>query len=280
MRIIKAQPKREARIFPANSDAVSAAFTRAAKFLEIDDLHLRDMRHEGASRLFEMGLSIPRVAAVTGHRSWQSQKRYTHLRHEGDRFARWKWLDVAAPPKNSPLDQDLGGACVPIAARFQVCDSCRHGFEYHRPPQEFALQNIDLLSQVAVRLKAELCSHHIPALYIHTVNSTTHTSLRTNPILYIHTVITGPTMKPEPADCPICHAAAERTRQRGGRGFKYSCPTCGTYEVTSALLGCGARPPASAREELARLRAYGYKPRVEFHARDGIRIGPSRSGGA
>ncbi|MFJ1260310.1 tyrosine-type recombinase/integrase [Cupriavidus sp. CuC1] len=117
MRIIKAQPKREARIFPANSDAVSAAFTRAAKFLEIDDLHLRDMRHEGASRLFEMGLSIPRVAAVTGHRSWQSQKRYTHLRHEGDRFARWKWLDVAAPPKNSPLDQDLGGACVPIACK-------------------------------------------------------------------------------------------------------------------------------------------------------------------
>jgi hypothetical protein len=51
-------------------------------------------------------------------------------------------------------------------------------------------------------------------------------------------------MKPDSADCP---AAAVRMRQRGGRGFKYACPTCGTYEVTSALLGCGARPPASAR---------------------------------
>jgi integrase len=104
MRIILAQPKREARIFPVSSDAVSTAFTRAAKVLAIDDLHLHDMRHEGASRLFEMGLSIPRVAAVTGHRSWQSLKRYTHLRHDGDRFADWKWLDVVAPPKPSPAE--------------------------------------------------------------------------------------------------------------------------------------------------------------------------------
>lgn len=106
MRIILAQPKREARIFPVSSDAVSTAFTRAAKFLEIDDLHLHDMRHEGASRLFEMGLSIPRVAAVTGHRSWQSLKRYTHLRHVGDRFVGWKWLDVIAPPELSAQDSN------------------------------------------------------------------------------------------------------------------------------------------------------------------------------
>lgn len=66
---------------------MSAAFTRACKLLGIDDLHLHDMRHEGTSRLFEMGLTIPRVAAVTGHRSRASLQRYTHLRHTGDRFA-------------------------------------------------------------------------------------------------------------------------------------------------------------------------------------------------
>ncbi|WP_244133623.1 tyrosine-type recombinase/integrase [Burkholderia gladioli] len=48
-------------------------------------MHFHDLRHEGASRLFEMGLNIPHVAAVTGHRSWSSLKRYTHLRHVGDR---------------------------------------------------------------------------------------------------------------------------------------------------------------------------------------------------
>jgi integrase len=97
LRIVLAQPRRKDRIFPAGHDAVSAAFTRACKMLGIEDLHLHDMRHEGASRLFEMGMNIPHVAAVTGHRSWASLKRYTHLRHTGDRFAGWKWLDKIAP---------------------------------------------------------------------------------------------------------------------------------------------------------------------------------------
>jgi integrase len=98
MRIIQAQPHKTGRIFRANPDAISAAFTRACQFLTIKDLRFHDLRHEGASRLFEMGLTIPHVAAVTGHRSWSSLQRYTHLRHTGDRFAGWKWLDQIAPP--------------------------------------------------------------------------------------------------------------------------------------------------------------------------------------
>lgn len=85
-------------------------------------------------------------------------------------------------------------------------------------------------------------------------------------------------MSPQAADCPLCKASAERIRQRGGRGFKYICPMCGTFEVTSALLGCGTRLPETARDDLARLRAYGYQPRIEFHVRDGVRIGPSNPG--
>lgn len=98
MRIIQAQPHKTGRIFRANPDAISAAFTRACQFLTIKDLRFHDLRHEGASRLFEMGLTIPHVAAVTGHRSWSSLQRYTHLRPTGDRFAGWKWLDQIAPP--------------------------------------------------------------------------------------------------------------------------------------------------------------------------------------
>lgn len=74
-------------IFPYSGDAIGAAFTRACKRLGIVDLHFHDLRHEGVSRLFEMGGSIPSVAAVSGHRSWTSLKRYTHLRHKGDRWA-------------------------------------------------------------------------------------------------------------------------------------------------------------------------------------------------
>jgi integrase len=55
-------------------------------------LHFHDLRHEGISRLFEMGRSIPQVAAVSGHRSWQSLQRYSHIRQTGDKYAGWKWL--------------------------------------------------------------------------------------------------------------------------------------------------------------------------------------------
>lgn len=92
--IIRAQPRHDARIFPCSVDAIGAAFTRAGQLLAIENLHFHDLRHHGCSRLFEMGWTIPHVAAVSGHRSWQSLKRYTHLRQRGDCMADWKWLDV------------------------------------------------------------------------------------------------------------------------------------------------------------------------------------------
>lgn len=91
--ILRAMPKRDDRIFPYGTDAISASFTRACATLGIEDLHFHDLRHEGITRLFEMGLSIPHVAAVSGHRSWSSLQRYTHVRQTGDRWAGWHWLD-------------------------------------------------------------------------------------------------------------------------------------------------------------------------------------------
>lgn len=96
-RVIDGMPSKNGAIFPYNHRSISASFTRACQFLEIDDLHFHDLRHEGTSRLFEMGWNIPHVAAVTGHRSWASLKRYTHLRHTGDKWAGWKWLDIVVP---------------------------------------------------------------------------------------------------------------------------------------------------------------------------------------
>ncbi|WP_336814898.1 site-specific integrase [Bosea sp. MMO-172] len=90
--IIKSMPKVGDRIFPYSSGAISANFTRATAFLDFPDLTFHDLRHEGVSRLFEVGVSIPRAAAVSGHRSWQSMKRYTHIRQTGDKFEDWKWL--------------------------------------------------------------------------------------------------------------------------------------------------------------------------------------------
>jgi integrase len=85
---------KKGRVFPYTTDAVSAAFTRACQLLGIEDLHFHDLRHDGISRLFEMGKTIPQAASVSGHKSWQSLQRYTHLRQTGDKYAGWKWLDV------------------------------------------------------------------------------------------------------------------------------------------------------------------------------------------
>jgi integrase len=72
----------EQRIFPYNSRSVGSAFRRACVKLAIIDLHFHDLRHEGTSRLFELGLRIEQAALVSGHKDWKMLKRYTHLRPE------------------------------------------------------------------------------------------------------------------------------------------------------------------------------------------------------
>ena len=89
--ITKSMPRDGERIFPYSTDAISAAFTRACRILGIEGLRFHDLRHEGISRLFEMGRTIPQVAAVSGHRSWTSLKRYTHIRQSKDKYENWKW---------------------------------------------------------------------------------------------------------------------------------------------------------------------------------------------
>ena len=99
LRVILAQPKMdgEPRIFPYAPKSASMAFTNAVQALGINDLVLTDLRHEGASRLSEMGWTIQRVLSISGHRSWQTLKRYTHVRQIGDIWADWEWLDKVAP---------------------------------------------------------------------------------------------------------------------------------------------------------------------------------------
>jgi integrase len=48
----------------------------------VRDFRFHDLRHESTSQFFEMGLSDQEVAAITGHKSMQMLKRYTHLRSE------------------------------------------------------------------------------------------------------------------------------------------------------------------------------------------------------
>lgn len=81
--IILEQPRKlQGPIFEIRGDSVGQAFRRVTKRAEIEDLRFHDLRHEATSRLFELGLQMMEVAAITGHKDLASLKRYTHLRPE------------------------------------------------------------------------------------------------------------------------------------------------------------------------------------------------------
>lgn len=62
--------------------SVSTAFTRACAILGIEDMHFHDLRHRATSQFFRMGLDIPRVALLTGHKTWAMLRRYTDIKPE------------------------------------------------------------------------------------------------------------------------------------------------------------------------------------------------------
>jgi integrase len=69
-------------LLPISSNALRLAWGRARQRAGIEDLHFHDLRHEAISRFFEMGLSIPEVALISGHKDYRMLARYTHLRAE------------------------------------------------------------------------------------------------------------------------------------------------------------------------------------------------------
>lgn len=66
----------------ARAASVSSAFTRACKLVKpvIVDLHFHDLRHSATAQFFRMGLDIPRVALLTGHKTWAMLRRYTDIK--------------------------------------------------------------------------------------------------------------------------------------------------------------------------------------------------------
>lgn len=75
----KFESRATGRIFPYNNKTIGTYYRRGRDKLGIVDLRFHDFRHEATSRLFEAGLSIEKVALVTGHKDWKMLKRYTHL---------------------------------------------------------------------------------------------------------------------------------------------------------------------------------------------------------
>lgn len=80
--VVMRQPRTSDRIFPHRPGYVSRVFHDCVTAAGLEDLVLHDLRHEGISRLFELGFQIPEVSLVSGHRDWKALRRYTNLRPE------------------------------------------------------------------------------------------------------------------------------------------------------------------------------------------------------
>ncbi|UEO01094.1 site-specific integrase [Acidiferrobacter thiooxydans] len=72
----------DGRVFAMHTGSISRAFAEVCKAAGIEGLTFHDLRHEATSRLFEKGLGLMEVASITGHKTVQMLKRYTHLRAE------------------------------------------------------------------------------------------------------------------------------------------------------------------------------------------------------
>ncbi len=76
-------PRRiDGKVWSMKPDSISQAFERVCASAGVEGLTFHDLRHEATSRLFEKGLNPMEVAAITGHKTLQMLKRYTHLRAE------------------------------------------------------------------------------------------------------------------------------------------------------------------------------------------------------
>ena len=101
LKILNALPRRlDGQVWGMRPDSITGAFARivstarAAYESQCKDagiepdpgllvaLRFHDLRHEAISRLFERGLNPMQVAAISGHKTLQMLKRYTHLRVE------------------------------------------------------------------------------------------------------------------------------------------------------------------------------------------------------
>ena len=71
--------KTSEQVFPIKADSLGQAFRRVTGRAGIEDLRFHDLRHEATSRLFEKGLQLMEVSAITGHKDLAMLKRYTHL---------------------------------------------------------------------------------------------------------------------------------------------------------------------------------------------------------
>ena len=69
-------------ILAITASGLQQAFRKLTKRLQIRNIRFHDLRHEAISSFFEMGLSVPEVQLMSGHRTLDQLMRYSHANIE------------------------------------------------------------------------------------------------------------------------------------------------------------------------------------------------------
>ena len=77
--VLRTVPQDHEGVFPISANCLHLAWVRARNKAEVTNLRFHDLRHEAVSRFFEMGMSVPEVALISGHKDVRQLFRYTHL---------------------------------------------------------------------------------------------------------------------------------------------------------------------------------------------------------
>ncbi|RYY22690.1 MAG: site-specific integrase [Sphingomonadales bacterium] len=75
--LLRSLSRTEGHVVPISANALKLAFQRARTAAGVR-FRFHDLRHEAISRFFEMGLTIPEVQALSGHRTLSQLSRYAH----------------------------------------------------------------------------------------------------------------------------------------------------------------------------------------------------------
>jgi len=67
------------RVFPITDYSIRHSWDRLVKRAGITGLRFHDLRHEAVSKFFELGLSVPEVAAISGHKDFRTLASYNHV---------------------------------------------------------------------------------------------------------------------------------------------------------------------------------------------------------
>ena len=75
--LVTAQQNKE-KLFTITASGLQQSFRKLTTRLQIRNLRFHDLRHEAISSFFELGLSVPEVQLMSGHRTLDQLMRYSH----------------------------------------------------------------------------------------------------------------------------------------------------------------------------------------------------------